>query len=85
MLYKITLDFKNGLKKDALVESRAHVSAIAQNDLDKIQQQAPSNISKIDDPPNFHIQVASGQLEKPIATATLNLMLETMLLQTLLS
>ena len=29
------------------------------------------NILKIDDPPNFQTQVASGQLEKPLATATL--------------
>ena len=39
--------------------------------MDRIQQQAPSNILKIDDPPNFQIQVANGQLEKPTATATL--------------
>ena len=39
--------------------------------MDIIKQQAPSNILKIDDPPNFEIQVANAQLEKPIATATL--------------
>ena len=39
--------------------------------MDRIQQQAPSNILKNDDPPNFQIQVANGQLEKPTATATL--------------
>ena len=39
--------------------------------MDRIEQQAPSNILKIDDPPNFQIQVANGQLEKPTATATL--------------
>ena len=39
--------------------------------MDRIYQQAPSNILKIDDPPNFQIQVANGQLEKPTATATL--------------
>ena len=39
--------------------------------MDRIQQQAPSNILKIDDPPSFQIQVANGQLEKPRATATL--------------
>ena len=47
------------------------MSAIAQNELDRIKQQSPSNILKIDDPPNFQIQVANGQLEKPTATATL--------------
>ena len=56
---------------DALVDSGAYVSAIAQTELDGIKQQAPSNILKIDDPPNFQIQVANGQLEKPTATATL--------------
>ena len=70
MLY-VPLDFKNGLTIDALVDSGAYASAIAQKELDRIQQQAPSNILKIDDPPNFQIQVANGQLEKPIATATL--------------
>ena len=70
MLY-VPLDFENGLTIDALVDSGAYVSAIAQKDLDRIKQQSPSNIHKIDDPPNFQIQVANGQLEKPTATATL--------------
>ena len=47
------------------------MSALAQKELDRIKQQSPSNILKIDDPPNFQIQVANGQLEKPTATATL--------------
>ena len=70
MLY-VPLDFKNGLTIDALVDSGAYVSAIAQKELDKIQQQAPSNILKIDYPLNFQIQVANDQLEKPTATTTL--------------
>ena len=70
MLY-VPLDFENGLTIDALVDSGAYDSAIAQKELDRIQQQAPSNILKTDDPPNFQIQVANGQLEKPTATATL--------------
>ena len=70
MLY-VPLDFENGLTIDALVDSGAYVSAIAQRELDRIQQQAPSNILKIDDPPIFQIQLANGQLEKPTATATL--------------
>ena len=70
MLYD-PLDFKNGLTIDALVHSGAHVSAIAQKELDRIKQQAPTIILKIDEPPNFQIQVANGQLEKPTATATL--------------
>ena len=71
MLY-VPLDLENGLTIDALVDSEACVSAIAQRELDRIQQQAPSNILKIDDPPNFQIQVANGQLGKPTATTTLN-------------
>ena len=53
------------------MDSGAFVSAIAQNDLDTIKQKAPKDILKIDDPPNFQIQVANGQLEKPISTAAL--------------
>ena len=70
MLY-VPLDFDNGVTIDALVDSGAYVSAIVQKEVDRIQQQAPSNILKIDESPNFQIQVANGQLEKPTATATL--------------
>ena len=70
MLY-VPLDFENILTVDALVDSGAFVSAIAQDDMETIQQKAPNNILKIDDPPNFQIQVANGQLEKPLSTATL--------------
>ena len=70
MLY-VPLDFENGLTIDALVVSGAYVSVMAHKELDRIKQQAPSNILKFDDPPNFQIQVANGQLEKPTATATL--------------
>ena len=70
MLY-VPLDFKNGLTIYALVDSGAYVSEIAQKELDRIKQQAPSNIIKTDEPADFQIQVANGQLEKQIATATL--------------
>ena len=70
MLY-VPLDFENNHTVDALVDSGAFVSAIAQDDLETIKQKAPNNILKIDDPPNFQIQVANGQLEKPVSTATL--------------
>ena len=70
MLY-VPLDFENGLTKHALVDSGAYVSAITRKELDRNKQQAPSNILKIDEHPNFQIQVANGQLEKPKATATL--------------
>ena len=67
----VLLDFENGLTIDAFVDSGAYVSAIAQKKRHIIKQQAQSNILKIDDHPNFQIQVAYGQLETPIATATL--------------
>ena len=70
MLY-VPLEFENGLTIDALVDSGAYASAIAQKELDRIKQQSPSNILKTDDSPNFQIQVANGQLEKPTATTTL--------------
>ena len=70
MLY-FPLDFKNGLTTDAPVDLGAYVSAIAQKVLDRIKQQSPSNILKIDEPPKIQIQVANGQLEKPIAKTTL--------------
>ena len=75
MLY-VPLDFENNRMVDALVDSGAFVSAIAQDDLETIKQKAPNNILKIDEPPNFQIQVANGQLEKPISTATLNFEIE---------
>ena len=71
LLY-VPLDFDNNLTIDALVDSRPYNSAIAQNELDTIQQKALNNIFKRDDPPNFQIEVAIGQLEKPLASATLN-------------
>ena len=70
MLY-VPLDFKNGSTVDALIDSRACVSAIAVTELYRIKQQAPANIFKIDDSPNFQIQVAKDHLEKPISTTTL--------------
>ena len=44
-----------------------------------IKAETPNNILKIDDPPNFQIQVANGQLKKPTATATLEFKLKTIL------
>ena len=70
MLY-VHLDIENGWTIDALVDSGAYVSAIAQKVLDRNKQETPSSIIKIDDPPYFQIQRAKGQLEKPIATAIL--------------
>ena len=70
LLY-VPLGFENGLTIDALVDSGGYVSAVALKDLDIIKQQLSSNVLIIDDSPNFQIQVAHGQLEKPIATVTL--------------
>ena len=41
--------------------------------METIKQTAPNNILKIDDPPNFQIQVANGQLEKLLTTTTLKI------------
>ena len=70
----VPLDFENGFTTNVFVES--HVSAIARKELDRITQQAPSNTLIIHEPPNFEIQVANGQLEKPIAAATLKFDIE---------
>ena len=70
-IWYVPLDCENGLTIHALVDSGAYVSAIAQKELDRIKQQSPSNILENDDPPNFQIQVANGQLEEPTAKATL--------------
>ena len=67
----VPLDFENNLTVDALMDSKAFVSAIAQNDLKTIKEKAPNIFLKVDDPPNFQIHVANGQLEKPLARATL--------------
>ena len=49
MLY-VPLDFENNHTVDALVDSGAFVSAIAQDDLETIKQKALNNILKIDAP-----------------------------------
>ena len=67
MLY-VPLHFRNGLTTGVFVESRAYVSANAQSEMDSNKQKAHANRFKIDDPPNFQIQIGNGQLEKPIAT-----------------
>ena len=75
MLY-VPLDSDNNLTVDALVDSGAYVSAITQNGLDTIKQKASNDMLKIDDPPNFQIQLTNGQLEKLLATAMLKLEIE---------
>ena len=48
----------------------AHVSAIAQDELDTLKQSSPNEIFKINDPPGFRKEIANDQLEKPLATTT---------------
>ena len=69
----VPVDFQNNVTVDVLVDLGAFVSSIAQNDSDTIKEEAPKIILKIDDPPNFQIKVANGQLEKPLSTATLKI------------
>ena len=45
MLY-VPLEFKNGFTKDALVDSGAYVGAIAQSELDRINNKPPPASSK---------------------------------------
>ena len=63
--------FRKKLTVDALVDASAFVGAIAQDDLDTGKRKASNNILKFYNPPNFQIQVANGQVEKPLSTATL--------------
>ena len=67
----VPLIFEIGLTMDALADSGAYVSAIGEKELDRIKQQAPYNLFKIEDPPDFQIQLVNVQLERPIATATI--------------
>ena len=70
MLY-VPIDFSHGVTIDALVDSGAYVSAIPEDELERIKTYSRSNILKMGDPPAFQIQVANGQLEKPTAIATM--------------
>ena len=53
------------------MDSGAYASATAQNDVATKKHKAPINSLKIDYPPIFQIQVANGQLEKPLSITTL--------------
>ena len=70
MLY-VPIDFSNGVTIDALVDSGAYVSAIPEDEMERIKTYSRGNILKMGDPPAFQIQVANGQLEKPTAIATM--------------
>ena len=70
MLY-VPLDFEVSPTTDVFADSGAYIIATAQKDLDSIKQQAPVNNVKNDNPPSFHIQIANGYSEYPLATAIL--------------
>ena len=59
----VPLVCRNGLIVKALVDARASVSAIFENESNRIKQQAPTNIFKINDSSRFSIQVADCELE----------------------
>ena len=67
----VPLDFQNSLTIDGPVASRAYVSEIAQNGLDRIKQRAATNTFQLDVLPAFQLQVASARLEEPFTTVTL--------------
>ena len=66
----VPLDFEKNLTTVVLIDLEACVCAIAQNELVTKKLKAPSKILKIDDIPNFQIEVSNGQLVKSLATAT---------------
>ena len=68
MLY-VTLALENVLTVDALVDSAAYVSAIAQTELNN--KLPPTSSNTTTPPPNFQILVANGQLEKQTQTTKL--------------
>ena len=72
----IPLHLKHGLTTDALDKFAPYDSALAECERERIKQQPPTNIVKIEDPPLFQIQVANVQLERLIATATLEFEIE---------
>ena len=49
----VPLDFENNFKKDALADSMKYVRAVAQNEFDRMKQQAPNNNFKINEPLSF--------------------------------
>ena len=68
MLY-VPLDFENNLTVDALVDSGAFVSAIAQDDLDTLKNKKPRIM--FSESTTLPIFKYKKQLQKPLSTATL--------------
>ena len=67
----VPLDIEIGLTSETLMDTGAHVSAVAQNEMDRLKQQAANSILRIDEPSNSQKQVRNAHLEKLLATATL--------------
>ena len=67
----VLLDFENNHTIDAMVDSRAYVSAITRNELHRTKHQAPNNVLEIDNHYNFQKYVGNSQLENPLARTTL--------------
>ena len=72
-LVYLPLGFNNKLTVDAFVAWGAYASAIFQSQSDTMKQKVPKIFFKTDYPTNFQIQVANWQLEKSLATTTLEL------------
>ena len=67
----MALEFENCPKKVAQVDSGAYISELAQNESERINQQAPTNNFPILDQSSILIQEANAQLEKPYASVKL--------------
>ena len=65
MLY-VPLDFENNITVDALVDSGALVSAIAQDDLETIKQKSANIILKIEEPSQLSNTSSQWPVRKPI-------------------
>ena len=70
-MLSVPLDFKQKSNGRCPGDLGSIASAIAQNDLDTIKEKVANNFLQIDHPLNFQKQVANGQIEKPLSTATL--------------
>ena len=69
-MYYMPMDFEK-LTLDGLIDTGALMSAISEQDLNKIKLLANDAIRETGPPPNFQIMVANGRLEVPIGTVLL--------------
>ena len=61
----------NTVKLDALVDSSAYIIHISERDAEKLTQNASQCIINKASPPPFKVQYANAELERPLATYTL--------------